>query len=150
MKHSAWLLCLALAACNSGSRPLLGTLEWDRAAVMAEASEPIVDIAVKEGDQVAAGQEILRMDARRAQAQLDEARAEARRLEANLAELRHGSRQETIDAQRAALARAEATLANATTEAGRNRGLRKEGAVSQEVLDASETAQRTARADASN
>jgi len=150
MKNRVWVLCLLLAACGSGSRPLLGTLEWDRAAVAAEASEPIVAIAVKEGDTVTQGQEILRLDARRTQAQLAQAQAEVQRLEANLAELRHGARQETVDAQRAALARAESTFANAQTEAVRNRALRKDGAVSQQTLDASETTLRTAQADAAN
>ena len=41
-------------------------------------------------------------------------------------------------------------LANAQTEAVRNRALRKDGAVSQQALDASETTLRTAQADAAN
>jgi HlyD family secretion protein len=151
MRNSARLtLCLLLTACHSGARPLLGTLEWDRATVAAEVSEPIVAVAVKEGDAVVEGQEILRLDARRSEAQSAQAQAEVRRLEANLAELRHGARQETVDAQRAALTRAEATLANAQTEAIRDRSLRRDGGVSQETMEASDTALRTARADAAN
>ncbi len=72
--HSIFVpLCaiIALSGCarDSGPAPLLGTLEWDRIAVPAEVSEPITQILVKEGDNVAADQLLLTLDPRRTQAQ---------------------------------------------------------------------------------
>jgi len=145
----ATLLTL-LAGCNHGSTPppLLGTLEWDRIAAVAEASEPITQILVKEGDHVDADQLLMTLDPRRAQAQLDAARAEQQRLSAALDELRHGARIETIDASRAALARAQATAANARIVRDRaSRGAR-EGAQAQADLDSADAALRQADADA--
>src|SRR5438105_677762 len=106
---------MLLSACdrNHANPALLGTLEWDRIAVPAEVSEPITQIMVNEGDTVAAGQLILTLDARRTQAQVDAAQADVKRLDAALAELRHGARIETVDASRAALARADTTVNNA-------------------------------------
>src|SRR5258706_6409907 len=94
---------------DNSPQPLLGALEWDRIAVPAEVSEPITQILVNEGDQVAADQALLTLDPRRIQAQLDAAQADALRLGAALDELRNGARSETIDASRAALARAQTT-----------------------------------------
>jgi len=101
---------LLLAACHRDTAPppLLGTLEWDRIAIPAEVSEPITQVLVKEGELVQEGQLLMTLDARRTQAQLDAANADVQRLSAALDELRHGARIETIDASRAALARAQA------------------------------------------
>jgi HlyD family secretion protein len=140
-----------LAGCNRSSAPppLLGTLEWDRIAVPAEASEPITQMLVKEGDLVEAHQLLLTLDPRRTQAQLDAARADEQRQSAALDELRHGARIETIDASRAALSRAQATAANARLV--RDRALRsvKAQAQPQADLDNANAALRQADADAS-
>ena len=54
------LLAMLATACNRDQPdPMLGTLEWDRVGVAAEVSEPIVGIAVKEGDFAHAGDAIL-------------------------------------------------------------------------------------------
>ena len=142
------LLPLLLCACQHKDEGLLGTLEWDRIAVPAEVSEPITQILVKEGDRVEADQLILRLDARRTQAQVDAAQADAMRLSAALDELRHGARLETIDASRAALARAETTASNARTTRDRAAEMRRKALNSQADLDAAETALRQGNADA--
>jgi HlyD family secretion protein len=142
------LLPLLLTACHHGPEPLLGTLEWDRIAVPAEVSEPITQILVKEGDHVDADQLILTLDARRTQAQVDAAKADTQRLTAALDELHHGARQETIDASRAALARAQTTAGNARVTRDRAAEMRRKGLNSQADLDAAETALRQATADA--
>ncbi|MHB8448675.1 MAG: HlyD family secretion protein [Rudaea sp.] len=140
---------LVLAACTreTGPAPLLGTLEWDRIAVPAEVSEPITQILVNEGDTVQAGQLLLTLDPRRTQAQLDAARADVQRLTAALDELRHGARIETIDAARAALARAQTTAANARIARDRAADIRRRGLNSQADLDNANTALRQADAD---
>lgn len=139
----------ALAGCarDSGQAALLGTLEWDRIAVPAEVSEPITQILVREGEHVAADQELLVLDPRRTQAQADAAQADVQRLTAALDELRHGARSETIDASRAALARAQAAAANAQVTRDRAAQIRAKGLNSQADLDNANAALRTATAD---
>lgn len=74
---------LALAACGRQSvLPLTGTIARDRIDLVAEAQEPIVDIAVHEGEMVAPGQLVLQLDPARyrdlaAQTAANQARAEA-------------------------------------------------------------------------
>jgi len=144
-------LCAFAALCgcarDKGPSPLLGTLEWDRIAVPAEASEPIVQILVNEGDEVTPDQLVLTLDPRRTQAQLDAAQADAQRLSAALDELRHGARSETIDASRAALARAQTTAANAKIARDRAAAIRQKGLNSQTDLDNADTALSQANAD---
>src|SRR5258708_35673326 len=124
-------LCGGCARNNAPAPPLLGTLEWARIALPAEASEPITQVLVKEGDQVTADQLILTLDPRRTQAQVDAAQADVQRLSAALDELRHGARVETIDAARAALARAQAGAANAQIARDRTAEIRAKGLNSQ-------------------
>ena len=93
------LLAAGLAGCHrdAGPPPLLGTLEWDRIGIAAERSEPIVAVAVHEGDDVTQGQVLLSLDPRRSDAELAAAEAEVRRSEAALVELSHGARAEGAD-----------------------------------------------------
>ncbi len=151
-KYMALLLagCM-LAACGRAPSPrqLLGELEWDRIALPAEVSEPILRIAVDEGATVEQGQLLVELDVRRTQTQLDAAQAEVARLEAVLDELRHGARSETIDAVRAQLVRAQSTVTNAKREYDRTAEIRKKGLISQADLDRANTALRTSSADAS-
>ncbi|WP_136068605.1 HlyD family secretion protein [Modicisalibacter radicis] len=122
---SALTLCLPilLAGCDGPDEGLPGTVEWDRIDILADVSEPVVALSVHEGDQVQRGQLLLRLDPRRVQAQLDTARANLASLQATLDELRHGARQETIDAARAALAEAQSNQHNAQLAYDRARRL---------------------------
>jgi HlyD family secretion protein len=150
-KRILFLLTAALlAGCNHNGAPppLLGTLEWDRIGAVAEVSEPITQILIKEGDRVEANQLLMTLDPRRTQAQLDAARADEQRLVAALDELRHGARVETIDASRAALARTQATVTNARLARDRAADIRRKGLNSQSELDNAEAALRQASADA--
>lgn len=142
-------LSILLGACSSQAPPpLLGTLEWDRIAIQAEAAEPVIAVAVKEGDRVEAGALLLQLDPRRAEAQLAQARAELARAQASQAELQHGARSETLSAARAELARAEAGRSDAQRERERAAELRGKGLVAQAELDRRDTALKSARADA--
>ncbi|MEO8670237.1 MAG: HlyD family efflux transporter periplasmic adaptor subunit [Tahibacter sp.] len=139
-----------LAGCqrSRAPEPLLGTLEWDRIGIAAEASEPIVAIRVKEGDTVEAGQALLDLDPRRLDAQIAAAQAEFARSEAALAELAHGARSETIAAARAELARTGAAVTDAARERDRAADLRRRALNAQVDLDRADTALKTARAQA--
>ena len=102
-------LLMLLAGCNNSEPPmLLGTLEWDRIGIPAEASETVLNWQVAEGDQVKAGQLLLQLDPRRLDAQVAQATAEVTQAQARLDELSNGARSEVIDAAQAALLRARA------------------------------------------
>lgn len=136
---------LSLSACKSSDKSLLlGTLERERVAVMAQASERITRIDAAEGDEVHAGDPILSLDPRRIDAQIVQAQAEMRRVESALAELRNGTRIETVDAARATLNGAVASSANAKRERDRLAEIRKRGLIAQADLDQAETTLRNA------
>jgi HlyD family secretion protein len=103
---------LALAACGNDANVLLGTLERDRVELVAEAAEPIVEIAVREGEAVAAGALLLRLDPGAASARLAQSRSAALQAERRHAELAAGARSEVVREARAlrdgAAARAQA------------------------------------------
>lgn len=129
-------LCLLLAGCHRDATWIApGNTEWDRAAVLAEVSEPVVELLAAEGDAVQAGQVLMRLDARRTTAQLAAARAEEQRADAQLLELRHGARQETIDNARAQLTRATSDAENAQREYQRAIALRKTNALAQQDME---------------
>jgi HlyD family secretion protein len=113
----------------------LGSLEWDRIALVAESSEPIVRLAVAEGARVVAGDILLELDTRRQDARIAQATASLAEAEARLAELAHGARIETIDAARATLARARAAQRDAETEYERVVELRSRELVAAALLD---------------
>ena len=99
------LAVLLLGGCGKPDKddaPLLGTLEWDRIGVPAEASEPILRIAVHEGQTVKQGDLLLVLDDRRMQARLAQSEAAVAQAQSRVAELIHGSRIEQLDASRAA------------------------------------------------
>jgi len=113
------LLALAAAGCREAPPQALGTLEYDRVTVPAPVAEPIVAIAVREGERVRAGQVLLRLEPTRVAATTEAARAEATRQRAALAELEAGPRQEQIAQARAALAAAEAQARDARSRYAR-------------------------------
>ena len=97
------LLSLVLAACdaaNEGSR-VVGQLESDRIEIRSEVFEPIVEIAVAEGQSVSKGDLLLRQDVARITARIDETEAALAQSQARLDELVRGPRKEQIDAARA-------------------------------------------------
>lgn len=127
---------LLLTACGGSDDVVLpGTVEWDRVAVLAESSEPVLRVDVAEGDVVQAGQPLLELDNRRLDAQLAMARADRDAAAARLAQLRHGARSETVTAARADLERAQTEADNATLERRRQEDLRAQDLGVQAALD---------------
>jgi HlyD family secretion protein len=102
-----------LAGCRQDVPQALGTLEYDRITLPAPAAERVVEIAVREGEQVEAGALILSLEQARGDAQLAAAQAEVMRQRELLAELRNGARPEDIDQLRASLAQAQAQARDA-------------------------------------
>jgi HlyD family secretion protein len=127
-----------VSACAEDRAPtIVGSLEWDRIAVLAELREPVLRWAVAEGDRVAAGDVLLELDASRQDARIAELRGSLTQAEARLAELTHGARVETIDAARATLARARSAQADAEIGYTRAAELLQRGLTSQAVYDQS-------------
>ena len=93
---SALLLALAACAPAEDDDRVVGELASDRILMTVEVSEPILHIAVAEGERVGVGQLLLEQDARRAEARLREADAAMAQLGARRDELLRGPRSEQI------------------------------------------------------
>lgn len=129
-------LVLSLSACgNKDTPPLLGTLEWDRISLPAEASETITSLAVAEGSQVEAGALLLSLDGRRMDQRIAQAEAIVAQQQARLAELSNGTRIEQLDAARAALASAEAGRTEAQKQFTRQADLANKQLIARASLD---------------
>ena len=115
--------------------PLVGTLERDRIEVTAESREILVEIHVREGEQVEAGQLLASQDPERLQARVEQARAAEARAAQRLAELQRGPRAEEIDSARARLEGAEATLLADEKTLRRTRELFEQELLSESDLD---------------
>lgn len=141
-------LALALAAaCGGEDATVVGTLERDRLELVAEANEPIVEIAVEEGATVAEGQLLLRLAPDRLQALREAADQRVALAEARLEEALRGPRSEDIARARARFAGAREAFATAEREAARAEALRGAGAASDELADERARALALARAD---
>lgn len=143
----AVLLMVPLAACQPSPPQALGTLEWDRITLTATASEPILEIAVGEGDAVQAGDLLLRLDPSRAQARRDAAQGEVRRLRAQLDELQAGARVESRDEAAAKVQAARAQARNADQQLARTRALVLQQLLPAAQLDQARASARSAHAD---
>jgi HlyD family secretion protein len=114
-KLGLWLLVpWLLVGCGADNDSVaLGTLERDRIALTATASEIITAIKVKQGQQVSQGQVLLQLDTTEQQARVNQAQAQAASAKAHLQQLENGARAEDVAAAQARVAGAQATLANA-------------------------------------
>ena len=106
-------LLVSLTACGNPDEELfaVGTLERDRVELRAETDDPIVEIAVREGDDLAQGALVLRLDDTRLAAQRERAVAQRDEARARLAELVRGPRRESIVEARARLEGDESAVA---------------------------------------
>lgn len=127
---------LILSGCQGeGEFPVVGTLERDRIVLTAELHEPIAAIHVREGERVAAGDRLLELDTRRAQAELDQLAARRDQLRRRLDELLRGPRREIIDEAQARLRATESSVVNTRHEYERNQRLHERGLSSERELD---------------
>ena len=118
-------LVLGAVACAEDLEdlPALGTLERDRLELVAEADEPLLEHAVREGDHVEAGALLVRQGGGRVAAQAERARGVRDEARARLDELTHGPRLEQVAEARAQLAGAESALRTAKRERERAESL---------------------------
>lgn len=146
-----WITCLvvfALAGCADEPPQALGTLEYERIAVPAPVAEPIVAVAVHEGERVVAGQPLLQLQATRTQSTTAAARAEAQRQQQVLAELEAGARDEDIDRARALLSAAQAQARDAQAYFERLQPLGRQQLVAAADVDRARAAAENAQAQA--
>jgi HlyD family secretion protein len=140
-------IALTLAACTEQSaQQALGTLERDRIVLKATANEIIVEQPVPEGTAVTAGTLLVRLDDRRQQAVVGQARAQLGQAQAHLEELRNGARPEDIAASSARVAGARANLVEARANHQRTQSLVKQRLAAQASLDTALAARDAAEA----
>lgn len=131
------LLCGALAACSreDADPPLVGTLERDRIELIAEESEPILSLDVREGQHVVSGQILVHQETETARARAAQAEAQVQQASQHLRELERGERIEVIQQARARLAAARAMDERDAREFRRVSELVRQRLVSQTQLD---------------
>jgi len=136
MRYLIYLLIPFLAACSDSSDHLaLGTLERDRIAHTATASEVVVELPVSPGSQVTKGTLLVKLDSTLQQSEVDKASAEVALAQANLEKLRNGAREEEVAAAAARVAGARASLVESRANHIRILNLIKQKLVSQSELD---------------
>jgi len=137
-----------IGACDDSNsvRRVVGDLASDRVELTVEASEPIVEILVAEGEAVIAGQLLLRQDATRAMARLAEAIAALAQAQARLDELVRGPRQEQIAAARANVQGAIRDLEFRGAEYERTKKIHEQQLASPDLLDRAKAALDAAQA----
>ncbi len=136
----------ALAACKQEPQQALGTLEFDRITLPAPVSEKIVRIDVREGQQVAAGAPLMRLELTRTASQLAAAKAQAQQARDVLQELKTGPRREDIDQARANLAAAQAQARDAQAYYARLQPLGRQKLVAASDVDRARAAAGNAQA----
>lgn len=130
------LAALLLASCSrdGSGRPgelmLSGNLEVDDAQLGFKTPGRVIERKVTEGERIAAGQLVARLDDAEQQAQLALRRAELAAAEAQLAELEAGSRPQEIAAAAATLRSAEADRDRMRLDFARQDELRKKQVIS--------------------
>lgn len=132
-----FLMLTAIAACSNDAdtNRVVGELASDRIELTAEVAEPIIEVSVREGTEVSAGETLLRQDDARAVALLAEADAALAGAKARLDELVRGPRSEQIRAASAASEGAERELEFREAEYLRAQEVHARGLASPEALD---------------
>jgi len=126
-----------LASCAGEENPnlVVGELASDRHELTAEVSEPILSIAISEGEVVIAGQILIEQDSTRATARLAEAAAALAQHQARLDELVRGPRSEQITAARANVEGATQEFEFRQSELTRVKEVHARGLASPDLLD---------------
>ena len=133
---------LCLAACDQAPAPsgLLGYVEADYVYAAPVSGGRIVQVAVKRGDQVAAGQTLFTFDAADETAKRDQASAALAQAQAQLADLETGQRPEELAIIQAQLDAAQAALTLSVPRIARREQLVKQNVVAVEDVDTAKAA----------
>lgn len=135
LQRAAMLLLIWLTACQPEPVGWYGVVERDVHTLTAPVSEQIVEVLVREGDSVTAGQTLLQLDNTLARARITQREAELAEAHAVLAELEQGPRAENIARARAAVTGAEASVLDTEQRLQRVQALISSGAATAADLD---------------
>lgn len=139
--------CVLLAGC-SRQEPAgySGYVEGEYVRVASPFAGQLAALQVKRGDQVVAGAPLFALEENNEKAAREEAQARVRRAQAQLANLQKGQRPPELDAIRAQLAQAEASLKLSNSELKRTEELLAAGFISPAKLDEARAGQQRDRA----
>lgn len=130
------LSALALAACGGRApAPVTGLVDATEIDVASKIPGRVKAIAVREGDRVEAGQELVTIESQEVAAKIDQVRAAVSAAKAKLALARRGARDEEKDQARRALETAQAQLAVAQKGHDRAVALIKTETITQATFD---------------
>ena len=130
-----FLLAALIIGCEQQAHVALGTLEWDQVHGRAVASQPIVELLVKEGDTVKRGQPLLRLDSSLQVAEVARLSANALESEWRYKQMQAGYRSEEIASSIAAAEAAKINRETRQTEYDREKSLFASNASSARALD---------------
>ncbi len=139
-------------ACDSqeANQRVVGQLESDRIEITAEVSEPIIERAVIEGQEVVAGDSLICQDTSRIESRIAEAKAGEMQARARLDELIRGPRKELIVAAQANVRGAQDELAFRETDLIRAQQVFERNLASHEIRDRAKAARDNTKADLEN
>ncbi len=139
-------------ACDSqeANQRVVGQLESDRIEITAEVSEPIIERAVIEGQEVVAGDALISQDTSRIDSRIAEAKASEMQARARLDELIRGPRKELIVAAQANVRGAQDELAFRETDLIRAQQVFERNLASHEIRDRAKAARDNTKADLEN
>lgn len=103
--------------------------------ITARTNAMVIDVPVKEGDRVKAGQVLVKLDTAELAKDLQREEANLAVQRANLAKARASARPQEVEQDRADLKRAETAYKNAKAKYERNQTLYQQGAISKEALE---------------
>jgi HlyD family secretion protein len=130
------LSSLALAACGPrGPAPVTGLVDATEIDVASKIPGRVKAIAVREGDKIEAGQELVTIESQEVSAKIDQVRAAVAAAKAKLALARRGARAEEKDQAQRALETAQAQLAMAQKAHDRAVALLKSETITQATFD---------------
>lgn len=138
---------LFIVACKKETPAMLGTLEWDRITLPATAAEPIVEVQVSEGAQLAKDQILLQLDASHAKARLATLQFEVDQAGQALKALQSGPRSENKREANEKLSALTAQAKNADAQLSRTRSLVKQQLLPRADLDRAIAAANSAQAE---
>ena len=140
------VLAALLSVCGGPAPLAVGYVEGEYVLVAPIETAQIVDLAVRRGDHVTAGQPLGRLERRDAEIAVAQAEAGLAQAERQLANLQQGSRPEEIASVAAALASAKAQAAEAERVKQRQTDLLGQGISTQAAFDSAATAVELAKA----
>jgi HlyD family secretion protein len=136
----AVVLVLTRSGNGRGALLVSGTVEATEAQLGFPAAGLMQEVIVREGDAVAAGDELARLDRVETLARSAQAAAQVEAARAALTELERGNRGEEVAQADAAHAAATERLADAQRDLDRAQALHKAGAISDEAVDKAQLA----------